>query len=88
MPPNSSPAREALDDLVAYVMLPQDLLARRRPHEPRDWLTEYAVAYRYGGAEHRLDPAGYQELKTQINRAVAAIVAHVHNLTNTTPSDL
>ena len=88
VPPNTSPARDVLDDLIAYVMLPPELLARRRPHEPRDWLTDYAVEYRYGGAEHRLDPAGYQELKTQINHAVTAIVAHIHNLTNTTPSDL
>ena len=86
--PNTSPACDVLDDLVAYVMLPPELLARRRPHEPRDWLTDYAVEYRYGGAEHRLDPAGYQELQTQINRAVTTIVAHIHNLTGTTPSDL
>ena len=88
VPPHSSPARDALDALVSYVMLPPELLARRRPHEPRDWLTEYAVEYRYGGTEHRLDPAGYQVLKTQINRAVTTIVAHIHDLTNTTPSYL
>ena len=88
VPPNSSPARDVLDDLVAYVMLPPELLARRRPHEPRDWLTDYAVEYRYGGAEHRLDPAGYQELKTQINRAVTTIVAHIHDLTETDAADL
>ncbi len=88
VPPNSSPARDALDDLIAYVMLPPELLALRRPHEPRDWLTEYAVEYRYGGAEHRLDSAGYQELKTQINRAVTTIVAHIHDLTETDAADL
>ena len=88
VPPNASPARDVLDDLIAYVMLPPELLARRRPHEPRDWLTDCAVEYRYGGAEHRLDPAGYQELKTQINHAVITVAAHIHNLTNTTPSDL
>ena len=88
VPPNTSPARDVLDDLIAYVMLPPELLARRRPHEPRDWLTDYAVEYRYGGAEHRLDPAGYQELKTQINRAVTTIVAHIHQITAITPADL
>ncbi len=88
VPPNSSPARDALDDLIAYVMLPPELLALRRPHEPRDWLTEYAVEYRYGGAEHRLDSAGYQELKTQIDRAVTTIVAHIHDLTETDAADL
>lgn len=56
---------------------------------PRDWLTDYAVEYRYGVAEYRPCPAGgRQELKTQINHAVITIVAHIHNLTNTTPRDL
>ncbi len=90
VPENSSPARDALDDLMAYVMLPPELLALRRPHEPRDWLTEYAVDYRYGGAEHRLDPAGYQDMKTRINRAVTTIVAQIRLTTGTGtgPGDL
>ena len=64
----SSPARDELDALVEFIMLPPEQLARRRPLDPRDWLTQYAVDYRYGGAEHRLDAGGYRELQERISR--------------------
>lgn len=88
VPANSSPACDWLDDLMAYILLPPEQLAARRPYEPRDWLSRYAVLYRYGGAEYRLNQTGFQELKAQINRAVIAIVEHIHYLTGTGPSDL
>ena len=60
----------------------------RRPRDPRDWLTQYAVDYRYGGAEHRLDAGGYRELQERISRAVKAFVAETFRLTGTGPGDL
>ena len=84
----SSPARDELDALVEFIMLPPEELARRRPRDPRDWLTQYAVDYRYGGAEHRLDAGGYRELQERISRAVEAFVAETFRLTGTGPGDL
>ena len=88
VPEHSSAARDALDGLMAYITFPPEQLARRRPYESRDWLTEYAVTYRYGGAEHRLDAAGYRELAAQINRAIDAVVEQIYLITGTGPADL
>ena len=88
VPEGSSPARDELDSLVEFIMLPPEQLARRRPYESRDWLTEYAVEYRYGGAEHRLDAASYRDLQERISRAVEAFVAEIFRITGTGPADL
>lgn len=56
---HSSPARDELVALVEFVSLPREQLAGLRDHEARGWLAQYAVDYRYGGAEHRVGPDGY-----------------------------
>ena len=85
---HSSPARDELDALVEFVTLPPEQLERLRDHEARDWLTQYAVDYRYGGAEHRLDPDGYRELQERIDRVVNAFVEETYRITVTQPEDL
>ncbi len=85
---HSSSAREELDALVEFVTLPPEQLEGLRDHEARDWLTQYAVDYRYGGAQHRLGPAGYLELQERIDRAVNAFVTEVFRITGTGPGDL
>ena len=84
----SSPARDELDGLVEFITLTPEQLARQQPNEPRDWLTGYAVAYRYGGAEHELDAAGYRELQERIGQAVTAFVEEIFRITGTGPGDL
>lgn len=84
----SSPARDQLDALVEFVTLPPEQLEGLRDHEARDWLTQYAVDCRYGGAEHRLGPDGYRELREGIDRAVNAFVTEVFRITGTGPGDL
>ena len=84
----SSPARAELEALVQFITLPPEQMARQEGDQPRDWLTGYAVAYRYGGAEHELDAAGYQELQERIGRAVTAFVAETFRITGTAPEDL
>ena len=87
-PDDTSAAREQLDALMEYIILPPDQLARLRPNEPRDWLSLYPVEYRYAGAGKRLEPAEYEELQEKINQAINAMVAHIYRLTGTGPSDL
>ena len=88
VPEGSSPARDELDALVQFVPLSPEQVAQQQGNEPRDWLTQYAVAYRYGGAEHELDAAGYRELKERIGRAVTAFVEEIHSITDTGAGDL
>ena len=84
----SSPARDELDALVEFITLSPEQLAQQQRNEPRDWLTGYAVAYRYGGAEHELDAAGYRELQERIGRAVTAFVEETFRITGTGAGDL
>ena len=84
----SSPVRQELDALIEFIALPTEQLAQRQGNEPREWLTGYAVAYRYGGAEHELNATGYRELQERIGGAVEAFVAEIFRITGTGPEDL
>ncbi len=88
LPEGSSPARDHLADLAQFIALPPEESQRQPAHEPTDWLTQYAVEYRYGGAEHRMDAAAYRELQTRIGQAVTAFVDEVFRITGTGPADL
>ena len=90
MAEDSSPARAELDALVEWTALSEEKRAELglRDRDPRDWLRLYAVMYRYGGAEHKLDAAGYRELQERISRAVTAFVGEIYRVTGTGPGDL
>ena len=90
MAEHSSPARNELDALMEYLALSEAKRnkMRLRPDEPRDRLSLYAVMYRYGDVEHRLDPDGYRELQERINNAVPAFVGEIYRITGTGPGDL
>ena len=86
----SSPARAELEALVEYTALTEAQRAalRLNDRDAHDWLSLYAVLYRYGGVERRLDLAGYQELRGRINRAVTAFVDETFRITVTGVGDL
>ena len=86
----SSPARAELEALVEYTALTeaQRVALRLNDRDPYDWLSLYAVLYRYGGVERRLDLAGYRELQERINRTVTAFVDETFRITGTGPEDL
>ena len=85
LPEDSSPARAELDALVEWIFLSEEKRAALglRAHDPRDWLSLYAVMYRYGGAKHRLNAVGYRELQQRITQAVTAFVTEIHCTTGT-----
>ncbi len=85
-----SPARAELDAAVEWLALTEGERAELglRGRDPRDWLSLYAVMYRYGGAEHRLNPDGYRELQERIGQAVRAFAREVYRITGTGPEDL
>ena len=90
VPEGSSPARDELDALAEWIALSQTQRSELglQERDPKDWLSLYAVMYRYGGAEYELDAPGYRELQQRIGRAVTAIVEETFRLTGTGPSDL
>ncbi len=53
-----------------------------------NWLTEYAVDYRYGGTGYRMDGLDRNRFRQEINLVVHTIVNHVYDITGTNPSDL
>ena len=85
-----SPARAELEALVEYTALAevQRATLRLNDRDPHDWLSLYAVLYRYGGVEKRLDLAGYQELQERTTRALTAFVEETFRITGTGPGDL
>ena len=86
----SSPARAELEALVEYTALTEAQRAtlRLNDRDPHDWLSLYAVLYRYGGVEHRLDLDEYRDLQERIGRAVTAFVAETFRITGTGAGDL
>ncbi len=87
---SSSPARAELEALLEYTALTeaQRGTLRLNDRDPYDWLSLYAVLYRCGGVEKRLDLAGYRELQEGIGRAVTAFVEETFRITGTGPGDL
>ena len=57
------------------------------PGAQLDWLTKYAVDYRYAGVSYVMTAAERVEFKELLNIAVSAIVALVHQRSSTTPAD-
>ena len=59
-----------------------------RPGEAADWLTNYAVTYRYGRTFHRMTQQQRLELRAAMNDALAAITDRIHAISGTTAADL
>lgn len=58
------------------------------PGETRNWLTQYAVAYRYSGAAFQMDDQDRNVFRQEINDAVQCFVRRAQELTGTTDQDL
>ena len=58
------------------------------PGEDSDWLTKYAVTYRYGRTFHRMTQDQRLELRESINDALAATVSRIYAISGTTAADL
>lgn len=74
--PDPNEVYQAVAALFEYTYYP----APRDPAIPRDWLSNYAAIYRYGGTGHEMTAAELQELKERVNRAVAAVVNRIYAL--------
>jgi predicted nucleotidyltransferase/HEPN domain-containing protein len=59
-----------------------------KPRTWRNWLTDYAVTYRYLGTSHQMTRAERLELQEKVNNAVGAIVDRIHAISGTTESDV
>ena len=59
-----------------------------RPERPQNWLSDYAVIYRYLGTSHRMARVERLELQEKVNNAVAAMVDRIHAISGTTESDV
>lgn len=58
------------------------------PEEIKDWLTNYAVIYRYDGTEHQITPGERVNLHDAINDLVEAVLEHIHHLSGTDATDV
>ncbi len=59
-----------------------------RPGRESNWLSNYAVIYRYGGTSYRMTQAERLALQEKVNDAVSAIVARIHVISGTTDDDV
>ena len=53
------------------------------PGEIKNWLTLYAVSYRYGGTAFRMDELDQDRFHREINLAVQTFISRAYELTGT-----
>ena len=82
--PDAATAITAVDDLFAYTRYETPEI----PGVQLDWLSKYAVDYRYAGVSYAMTASERAEFKELLNIAVSAIVALVHQRSGTTPADV
>ncbi len=58
------------------------------PAEPEDWLTRYAVHYRYQGAGYRMAALDRERFALEIRNAVTASIDRIYEITGTGDADL
>ncbi len=73
--PELNEVYQAVAELFEYTYYPDS----RDPEIPRDWLSNYAAVYRYGGTDHEMTAAELQELKERVNRVVESVVNHIYS---------
>lgn len=80
-------ATAAAQQLIDFVQF-----TRKDPQGPpgqrQNWLTEYAVIYRYTGAGYRMDDLEKTTFQEMVNQSVTAFVRRAQELTGTTDQDL
>ena len=82
--PELEPIHEAVTELLDHTRY-EDLDS---PGTDRNWLTNYAVIYRYGGTSYRMTQAERLEFQETVNDAVSAIVTRIHVISGTTDDDV
>ena len=53
---------------------------------PADWLSDYAVLYRYNETDHDMIAAEFVELTGLIRRAVESVIAHIFRISGVDPA--
>ena len=81
---SNSPAAAQLQDLLNFTSFRRE----DEPGETRNWLSLYAVAYRYAGVRYRMDESERETFRNVIYRSVNAFIRHAHELTGTRAEDL
>jgi predicted nucleotidyltransferase len=79
-----TPAADQLRHLLDYITVP-DL---QNPAQDVNWLTLYAVRYRYSAYNHEMDQPARTRFHDEIHQAAEAIIDHVYRITGTGPDDL
>jgi predicted nucleotidyltransferase len=77
-------AAAQLRSLIGYTSFQN----RDRPGEQDNWLTRYAVSYRYSGASFRMDDIDKDRFVREINLAVGTFINRAYELTGTDESDV
>ena len=75
---------QIMDNLFEYTRFqdPND------PGESLDWLTRYAIVYRYGRPSHIMSREQRKELQALLNDALNGIMDRIHQLSGTSKDDL
>ena len=84
----SNPNMDQLHQAVANLFACIHYNDPDRPGEESDWLTKYAVTYRYGRASHRMTRDQRITLHQAMNDALAAVMDRIHTTSGTSSSDL
>ena len=82
--PELQPVHEAVTELLDHTMYEDP----ERPGMESNWLTNYAVVYRYGSTSYQMTQSECLELHEKVNDAVSAIVARIHVISGTTDDDV
>lgn len=70
--------------LIDYTSFPNP----DRPGERLNWLTRYAVNYRYSGTAFRMDDIDRDRFRAEINLAVGTFINRAYELTGTSEADV
>ena len=73
---------------LTRLMAETTYVAEESPETAINWLTYYAVKYRYEGTSYTMSPEEAETFFGGITRATGAIAQRAHQLTGTTPEDL
>ena len=79
-----SEAYRALPELFRYT----HYVDPGHPQEAKDWLTDYAARYRYGGTAHRMSASERRELNEKVSAVVVVAVNRIHGLSGTNERDV
>ena len=83
-------SNESNTPAAAQLKLLMDYTAYENPDYPniKNWLTHYAVSYRYGGTSFRMDELDQDRFYREIDLAVQTFINRAYELTGTNESDV